>query len=281
MITDPWPVAYLVASPECHLIPELAYQAPLDEALGQLRELGYDGVEIQVRDPADARCANLGQRCEDAGVQVAALGTGPVAAQDHLTLTSLDDDTRAAALAQVGRIVDLGIDLQVPVTLGGTKGTLVPGHDDEQRQWLATAIRGLAERAASGGQQLLVEPQCVGNLIRSTADAVEVLGDLDTWPPGVGIVLDSWHAQQAGEDWAEAWQRCGSRIGYLQLAGPQRSPVAGGEELSTLLEVAIAHGYAGWLCAEHRQVPSSQAAASASWEALQGRPPSAVTGPAR
>jgi sugar phosphate isomerase/epimerase len=280
-MTDSWPVAYLVASPECRVVPELAYQAAFDEALGRIRELGYDGVEIQVRDPGDPLCSNLGQRCEDAGVRVAALGTGPIGAQDQLTLTSLDEGARAAALLRVEGIVELAAELQVPVTLGGAKGTLVPGHDDEQRGWLVTAIERLAERAVAGGQQLLVEPQCVGNLIRSTADVVELFGDPDTWSAGMGIVLDSWHAQQAGEDWAEAWQRCGFRIGYVQLAGPLRGPLAEGDELSSLLQVAIAHGYAGWLGAEHRQVPASDAAASASWEALRKTLPSTVTGPVR
>jgi sugar phosphate isomerase/epimerase len=266
MTTDPCPVAYLVASPECHVIPELAYQAPLDQALSELHELGYDGVEIQVRDPADARCANLGQRCRDAGLRVAALGTGPVGGQDGLTLTALDEFTRATALER----------LQVPVTLGKSRGSLEPGHQDEQRGWFVKALLELSEFAGSGGQALLIEPQSIGNLLRTTDETVELLGDAAGWPIGLGVVLDSWHAHQAGDDWPKAWELCGSWIRYVQLAGPGRGPVAESQELSSLLDVADAHGYTGWLCAEHRQGTSSRSAARTSLHSLRARETSAV-----
>ncbi|HEX3931795.1 MAG TPA: sugar phosphate isomerase/epimerase [Nocardioides sp.] len=274
-------VAYLVGSPECHVVPELAYQAPLDESLAALRELGYDGVEIQVRDPADPRCADLGGRCRQAGLEVAALGTGPVGAQDELTLTALDDATRARALERLRRIVAMAGEIGCPVTLGRSRGSLTPGHEDVQRGWFVAAVTELSEQAATGGQQLLLEPQCLGDLLRTTPEVVELLGDPAGWPPGLGIVLDSWHADQAGDDWTTAWRLAGSRIRYVQLAGPDRGPVVEGAELASLLDVAAEHEYAGWLCAEHRQVGTSESAARTSLWTLRAGARSEVTGPGR
>ncbi|WP_233648131.1 sugar phosphate isomerase/epimerase family protein [Streptomyces sp. BSE6.1] len=155
----PWPVAYTVSGDDCATRMPLGHSAPLAEAVRDLAELDYDGVEVQVRETGAHHAETLARTVGAAGLKVYGIGTGPVAAHDRLTLTDPSPDVRRHALARLLGAARLAGELRVPVSLGQTRGTFLPGLADMQRVWAERAVEQLAEEAAERGSRLLLEPQ--------------------------------------------------------------------------------------------------------------------------
>lgn len=265
----PWPVAYTVSGDDCASPVPLGHTAPLAEAVRDLAELGYDGVEVQVREVGAPDAEALARTVESAGLKVLGIGTGPVAAQDRLTLTDPSPDVRRHALFRLLGAARLAGELGVPVSLGQTRGTFLPGLADMQRVWVERAVEQLAEEAAERGGRLLLEPQSRANtsLWNTPDEALAVIGSLDA---PAGLVLDTHHLDAEGVDAARAVTDHVTVTGCLQLAAAStRGPLAVGDpRLPTLLTALRTGGFTGWLTLEHTQDPDSTKAAARSWTAL-------------
>ncbi|MEW2078820.1 sugar phosphate isomerase/epimerase family protein [Streptomyces sp. NPDC013433] len=265
----PWPLAYPVSGDDCAAFMPLGFGARLAEAVRHLSELGYDGVEVQVRESAVRNAEALARTVESAGLKVLGIGTGPVAAQDRLTLTDPEPDVRRHALGRLLDAARLAGELGVPVTLGQTRGTFLPGLEDMQRLWAECAVRQLAEEAADRGSRLLLEPQSRAHtsLWHTPAEALAFIDSLDA---PAGLVLDTHHLDAEGVDTVRAVRDHAHVTGCLQLAAPAtRGPLAVGDHRLTALFTALrAGGFTGWLTLEHLQDGGSPKAAARSWTAL-------------
>ncbi|WP_320775452.1 sugar phosphate isomerase/epimerase family protein [Streptomyces sp. CRN 30] len=265
----PWPLAYTVSADDCASPMVLGHSAPLAEAVRELAELGYDGVEIQVRETGAQDAEALARTVEEAGLTVLGIGTGPVAAQDRLTLTDPSPDVRRHALFRLLGAARLAGALGVPVTLGQARGRFLPGLEDMQRLWAERAVQQLAEEAADHGTRLLLEPQSRANtsLWHTPAEALAVIGTLDA---GAGLVLDTHHLDAEGVDTVRAVTDHARVTGCLQLAAhATRGPLTVGDpRLPALFTALRAGGFTGWLTLEHTQDGDSRRAAARSWTAL-------------
>lgn len=265
----PWPLAYTVSGDDCSAPMPLGFGAPLTEAVRRLAELGYDGVEVQVRETGAHAAGALTRTVEAAGLTVLGIGTGPVCAQDRLTLTDPSPDVRRHALFRMLGAARLAGELGVPVTLGQTRGTFLPGLENMQRLWAERAVRHLAEEAADRGSRLLLEPQSRANtsLWHTPAEALAFVDSLDA---SAGLVLDTHHLAAEGVDLAPAVTEHATVTGCLQLAAPVgRGPLAIGDpRLPDLFTALRESGFTGWLTLEHTQDGDSPKAAARSRTAL-------------
>ena len=79
----PWPLAYTVSGDDCRAPVPLGFRAPFAEAVRHLAALGYDGVEVQVRETGVRDAETMLRTAEGAGLKILGIGTGPVAGQDR------------------------------------------------------------------------------------------------------------------------------------------------------------------------------------------------------
>ncbi|MCL8009678.1 sugar phosphate isomerase/epimerase family protein [Streptomyces sp. AS02] len=265
----PWPLAYTVTGDDCRTPVPLGFDAPLADAVRQVAELGYDGVEVQVRDVTARDAEALIRTVGGSALRVLGIGTGPIAAQDRLTLTDPSPDVRRHALDRLLGAARLAGALGVPVTLGQTRGTFLPGLEDMQRAWAERAVRQLAEEAVARGSRLLLEPQSRSNtsLWHTPGEAVAALRSLDV---DAHLVLDTHHLEAEGVDPVRAVADFAGVTGCLQLAAPAtRGPLSVGDpRLPALLRALRQGGFTGRLTLEHTQDGDSLRAAARSWTAL-------------
>ncbi|MFE5398700.1 sugar phosphate isomerase/epimerase family protein [Streptomyces sp. NPDC056568] len=265
----PWPLAYTVSGGDCTAPMPLGFTGPLAEAVRRLADLGYDGVEVQVRETGPHDAEALARTVEDAGLKVLGIGTGAVGAQDRLSLTDPSADVRRHALSRLLGATRLAGELGVPVTLGQTRGTFLPGLEDMQRQWAERAVAHLAEEAAGRGSRLLLEPQSRAStsLWNTPDEAAAVIDGLDA---PAGLVLDTHHLDAEGVGLLGAVRAHAGTTGCLQLAAPSgRGPLGVGDPRLPALVTALRDGgFTGWLTMEHTQGEDSTQAAARSWTAL-------------
>ncbi|MFJ5840440.1 sugar phosphate isomerase/epimerase family protein [Streptomyces shenzhenensis] len=270
MIGDlPWPLAYTVSGHDCRTPAPLGHTAPLATAARQLAELGYDGVEVQVRDVQARDAPAVEGALAGTGLKVFAVATGPVAAQDGLTLTDPSPDVRRHTLDRLLGAARLAGTLGVPLTLGQARGTLLPGIEDLQRVWAERAVNQLAEEVAAHDGVLLLEPLSRGtNPLWHTPE--DILAFAAGLPGRAGLVLDTHHLEADGIDFLAVVREHAAVAGCLQLAAATtRGPLqVGDHRLPALLTALREGGFTGWLTAEHTQGGNSAKAAARSWTAL-------------
>ena len=79
----------------------LAYKGHWEENIGKIKALGYDGVELAVRDPGLLDLPLLKSVLAQNGLIVPAIGTGQAFGEDGLSFTNTDAAIRRRAIERV------------------------------------------------------------------------------------------------------------------------------------------------------------------------------------
>ncbi len=90
-------LAYMAATPEVRSMP-LCWVGDLDRILPRVAEIGYEGIEFQIKDPSRIDRAKLERQVRDAGLVCTAISTGQVGAEDGLYLVHPDEEVRRRAV---------------------------------------------------------------------------------------------------------------------------------------------------------------------------------------
>lgn len=273
MTVGEWPLAYTVNGPDCRSQAKFGYHAPFAEAVRAISAAGYDGIEFQVRDPASLDFGGLRAGLDDLGLGVAAVGTGPVAGEDGLTLADPDPERAAGALRRLRDALAVATAFGAPVTIGSVRG-LLPAEDHDAREAVRsrvlTAVRTLADEAARCGTVVLLEPQCheVTNFLTTAEACAGFIVDSGS-PAGAGMVLDLHHQRVERGSLAADLAAHAELVRHVQLADTGRLPLGDGEEDVAAVSATLRDaGYRGWLTAEHAQAPGSALAAAKTRETL-------------
>jgi sugar phosphate isomerase/epimerase len=256
-----FPLAYTVCTPDCRVSDPLAYDAPLERAFDELAHHYYDGVELQVRDPAELDVASLRAALAASGLGVSALATGHVRSEDGLSLSHRDPAVRQGAVERLRAVLDVAAELGTMVTAGGVTGG--PDRSDpEVRRAAHEALDVVAQHAADVGVKLVVEPQNrFANPGFTTTAEVRALIEESGWT-SVAIVADTFHMSIEETSIAGGILRAGPWLGHVQLGDTTRGALGTGTlDLTSVLDVLSAVGYSGWLAMEHAQTGGSPAAA--------------------
>jgi sugar phosphate isomerase/epimerase len=258
-------LAYMVATSEVASMP-LSWVGPLPETVHRIARLGYDGVELQIRDPSLVDRDEIRRATADAGIVVSAVSTGQIGAEDGLYLTSGDPDIRIKAIDRFKRVLALASEFGVNASIGRFRGWLHWAPDRvEGWKWFNAAMDELATYAQHLGNCIVLEPQCrfntdFLNTIDETVKAIERFS-----PSVVAIEGDLFHIaleERSIPGSLVAGVRSGRMI-YVQLADSNRkAPGWGHINWVEVIDTLEAAGYDGWLAMEFLQVPDSEACAA-------------------
>lgn len=269
----PFPLAYTVCTPDCRRGDALAYDAVFPQALEEIADHRYDGVELQMRDPADLDVAHVRAQLDATGLGVSALATGHVRSEDGLSFSVADPKVREAAVDRMRAILDLAAEMDTMVTAGGVSGG-PDRNDPEVRKAAIEALDVVARHAADVGVRLALEPQNrFANPGFTTVAELRGVIEAAGWE-SVGIVADTFHMNLEESSIPGGILRAGPWLTHVQLGDTTRGALGSGTlDLTTVLDVLRTVGYAGWLSMEHHQTGGSPAAALRSRWAVDAHAP--------
>jgi inosose dehydratase len=216
---------------------------PMDRAITEIGELGYQGVEMFDGNVADfaERPGHLRALLERAGVELVSVYTGGNYIYDEILPDELHRATRAAELARQFGASHL-------VVGGGAQRA--SGRRDEDYRRLAGALDSITDIAEAHGLTACYHPHL--------STIVESPDDLDRLLPHtrIGFCPDTAHLVAGGGDPAQLIRQYADRVHHVHLKDVRVDPFEflplgrGQVDFTDVLAALRECGYDGWLMVE-------------------------------
>lgn len=236
----------------------------LEVATEELARLGFEGVELAIRDPAAVEAGRVATVVDRWGLRVPALGTGQAYVDEGLALSSPDAGVRDRAVDRLLAHVELAAPLGALVIVGLIHGPIPAGWD---RARAASQVRrGLARvaRAARArGLRVVLEPinRYETNWLNTVEEVLEFLEELGE--DNVGVLPDTFHMNIEEADPQAALWRARDRLWHVHVADSnRRAPGSGHLDFRAVLGTLRELGYTGFVSAEVLPLPSWREAAA-------------------
>jgi sugar phosphate isomerase/epimerase len=240
--------------------------------VAQIAALGYDGVELAIRDPRLVHADDLLRVLDANRLAVPAIGTGQAWGEEGLSFTDPDPAVRAAAIGRLKSHVPLAARLSAVVIVGLLRGTVKPGVSQPQAMaWLVAALQECCAVASAAGVRVALEPinRYETTLVNTIGQGLELLAAVGA--ANLGLLADTFHMNIEEPSIAGSIQAAGGRISHFHVADSNRwHPGAGHLDFSAILQALFATGYNGFVGGEFLPLPDAETAARRGIAHLRG-----------
>lgn len=233
----------------------VAVRGRWDEGVRIAATLGYDAVELAVRDPAAIDRVAMRTVIRDSGLAVAAIGTGQASLKDGLSFTSDDAGIRARAIERMGAHIRLASEFAAPVIVGLIRGRITRDRAATDARFMEALTR-LLPAAERSDIPLLIEPinRYETDYLNTIGETLEIIDRVGA--ARIGVLADTFHMNIEERSIEDALRACGRRLGHVHVADSNRhAPGLGHLDFARILAVLVEIGYGGFLSAEIVPVP--------------------------
>ncbi len=261
--------------------PDVAYgplallSGTFEEKAGKAAALGYDGIELMVRDPAGLDWPHVHRTLKEAGLETPQIVTGELFGADGLCLVTPDAGLQKRTLARVQAVIDLAEYLDhAMVNVGRLRGRLdwLQGVDDRW-EFAAERIREIGLYAATRGVRITLEPinRYEVDFIAGVEDGLRMVRSVDL--PNVGLMLDLYHMNIEDASIEGSLRAAGELCWHVHIADSNRLyPGAGHIAFAPIFQTLESMGYSGYVSAELLPRPDADVAAQKTIEFLRSQP---------
>ncbi|MBK8047887.1 MAG: sugar phosphate isomerase/epimerase [Anaerolineales bacterium] len=258
--------------------PDVAY-GPLALLTGTFEEkaqkahaLGFDGIELMVRDPAGLDWEYVKRILQTNQLETPQVVTGELFGADGLCLVTPDDELYRLALARTQAVIDLAAYLDhAMVNVGRLRGRL-----DWMRNvtdpWAVAVerIRDVTRYAGARGVVITLEPinRYEVDFIANVQDGLCFLQDVGE--PNLGLMLDLFHMNIEDASIKDSLAAAGKHCRHVHIADTNRLyPGAGHMDFDAVFDTLRATHYQGYVSAEILPKPDPDTAAARTIEFLR------------
>jgi sugar phosphate isomerase/epimerase len=266
-------LAYTIAAPDGGA-PPLAMHGDFPRDLDRLREAGFLGAELYVKDASRLSATAIARQVADAGLQVPAICTGEVYGTDGLSFSSDDPSVRTAALERTRRIIEFAAQWHAPVNIGRLRGPLPAGANTAAQAGATArvedAFHEIADVAADGGVEMILEPinKHEINFINTTAEGITWVRRINH--PAFKLMIDLYHVHLEDPSVSGSLVAAGGMLRHVHVCdGNRLAPGWGHMNLKEALATLRSLDYEGWVTVEALQVPTPDAAVEQSGRHLR------------
>lgn len=249
----------------------VTYQGDFEANLGRIAALGYDGVELAVRDPDLLDVGFVHATLARHGLAVPAIGTGQAFSEEGLSFTDPDAGLRRQAVERIRRQVDLARLLGAVVIIGLIRGKVQPGVSREQAMdWLGEGLSECAGYGSRQGVRLALEPvnRYETDLIVSVSEGLSLISEIGA--DNLGLLVDTFHMNIEEPSIEDSIRAAGAGIFHCHVADSNRWYAGAGHlDFPSILSALEEAGYRGYLSAEVLPLPNPDECARRNIEYLR------------
>jgi sugar phosphate isomerase/epimerase len=239
----------------------VTYKGEITENLAKIAQMGYDGVELAVRDPILLDLPELEKSLAKHNLLVSAIGTGQVYGEDGLSFTHPDVDIREKTVVRLLSHLELAEKLNSLVIIGLIRGQNVAEVGEKYAEdWLLEGLHQCATEYKN--VQLAIEPinRYETDLLNTVGQTLKFLDRLQV--ENVGLLLDTFHMNIEEPSLSESIRMTGKKLFHFHVADSNRwYPGAGHIDFSEILQSLNAVYYRGFISGEMLPLPDPDTAA--------------------
>lgn len=244
----------------------LLFGGRLDEGISHAGALGFDGVELSLRDVRRLDADAIRHSLDQHDLSALAIATGLNCLVDGACLAARREEQRALGSERLLASIDLASALGAPVIVGGIRGQLPVGGTSSGavRDAALHAVAEAVAHAERSGVQMLLEPinRYETNFVNTVEAGVELIEAIAS--PNLRLLIDTFHMNIEEASLTGAIRAAAPVLGYVHLADSNRlAPGLGHVPFDAVLGALDEVGYAGPLVAEVLPRPDDFAAAHA------------------
>lgn len=223
-----------------------------------LSDLGYDGVELSIRDPKKLRLSQIENVLNKTKLELSAIGTGQMFADEGLSLSSLEKLRRKKALERINEHINIASLFNSQVIIGLARGRRNHPQDSDKkyRKNLIQSFHAVCGYAEKKKVNIIIEPinryeTDFFNCARETLDFIR--GFKCNY---LKIILDTFHMNIEEKNFSHAICESHKYLMHMHLADSNRNVVGSGHiDFKEIVRCLKACGYRGYLSAEIISVP--------------------------
>jgi sugar phosphate isomerase/epimerase len=253
-------VAYVITTPEVRSPLMPGASGVFADNLKYLKDLGYDAVEVAMRDPNDPEAKNVVTDFERIGLTAAMIGSAPSEFHD-------------AGAQRLRSLIDMSVRLgAMGVNIGRFRGTRSVGDLWEvSTGWMHDAMKAGGDYAAERGVKIYLEPynRYETNFVNTVGQGAEYVREMNH--PGIALMIDTCWMNSEDASLSGAVLSGGDLIEYVQIADSNRCyPGAGHIPFGDVIRALRHISYKGYLTVQIDQKPEFKMAAEKSINYLRG-----------
>lgn len=265
-------MAYMVATPEITGSDVLAYRGDLKEVFQLMADLGYQGVELTIKDASVNDPFKIGILAREFGLEIPAICTGELYGEDKLSFSDPDMYVRNKAIQRMKGILEFASYVGAFVNIGRLRGRFVDGIPHrESLEMTINALQNSLEYAKRLGVNIVIEPvnRRSADFILTTTEAIawiELLGK-----PNCKLMLDVAHMYAENENLRESFFMAKKHLLHVHIADSNRLPPGMGNfDFDRIFDYLREIGYDRYISAEIQQFPDKETALKRTAEFIKG-----------
>jgi sugar phosphate isomerase/epimerase len=237
----------------------LAIKEDFKESIKKVAELGYDAVELAIRDPQMIDVNEIKRLLQQYHLTMPAIGTGQAYGEEGLSFTDPDPEIRRKAVQRVKDQMSLAPEFEgAQIIIGLIRGTIKPRVDQEQAEkWFIQSIGECLDDKPT--VTLTLEPlnRYETNLYNDTRSAKKIIDKIGR--PNLKMLVDTFHMNIEEPDIIESIFHVKNYISHVHFADSNRwAPGCGHIDFKEIINALIRIGYQGAISAEILPKPSPE-----------------------
>ena len=253
----------VICGPDVAYGPLALLSGNFEKKIEKAARLGFQGVELMVRNPVDLDWPKIKHTLDSAGLEVPQIVTGELFGADGLCLATSDLKVYQRAEERTRTVIDLAAYLGAFVNIGRLRGRLEwLGNITNARDVAIERIRKIAEYAEQRGVRITLEPinRYETDFLLTSKDGMQFVEELNC--KNVGLMLDLFHMNIEEHSIEEGLSTAGGKLWHVHIADSNRNyPGSGHLAYTGVFQTLRQMNYRGYISAELRPLPDADTAA--------------------
>ena len=241
------------------------------EKVAKAAEMGYDGIELMVRDPALLDWEEIKTAIAEAGLEVPQIVTGELYGADGLCLVTADQDLYRRSRERTHSVIDMAAYLGSMMNIGRLRGRLeFLGDVADPWKIVMERLGEVFSYARDRGVRIAIEPinRNGTDFIFSAKDGMDLLRNLEF--DNVGLMLDVAHMHIEDYSIADGLRLAGEYLWHVHITDSNRRyPGSGDLDFDSIFAALRDMKYEGYVSAEILPYPDPDTAAQKTIEFLR------------
>ena len=227
-------------------------------------KLGYDAVELHVRDPARYDAAHIKKTADSCNMPICAIANGMELTLGGLCLIDDDQKKRELALARLLEHADFAAELGAMLIVGIMRGNVPKGGDPrEYRERFARALGRVCDYCAKKNVPVVVESilRYINNYLNGVIETMDFVTDFGAG--NLSLHIDTHSMAIEEKNLKDSILYCKNKpLGYVHYSDNNRMyPGGGALDFRELTRALADIGYTGYITLECLPHPGAEEAA--------------------